>query len=853
MAIRPELKQLLLVVAAGALFLLGVAAIAHLLEGLSWSELRSAILATGGRAVLLGIAATAASYVCLTLYDALALHYLGLQLPARTIALGGFTGYAVANTLGFAMFSGGAVRLRTYGAAGLQPGQVAAVAAFDQLVFLSGLALLMGLALIGERTTAAAALHLPSWAVVALGAALLLLLGLYLAGSLWRREPLHLHGVTLRYPPPRIALLQPLLGGIDLALAAAVLYALLPPEVTPAYPAFLGLYLVAMAVGVFSGVPGGAGIFEATLLLLLPGDAGHEALAAMLVYRAIYYLLPFVMALLLLGGHELRQRQPLLFTVLQWLRAWWSAAAPPVLAAAVFLSGLALLLSGATPAEASRMAILSSLLPLTVLELSHLLGSVLGLGLMLLARGLLHRLDSAWQLTVVFLAAGAVASLAKGFDFEEALLLSVILLALLAARDRFRARSALLAERLSGGTIAALVAAVVCTATLGYFAYGHQEYSREMWWQFAADADAPRSLRAGVVVVVLVGLLALWSMLRRANPEPPLPDAAELAELKQLIAAGDETNANLALLGDKQILFSRRRDGFLMFRAMGRSWVAMGDPVGPPAAQSELVWSFREACDHQAVRPVFYQIGVATLPLYIDCGLSLYKLGEEALVNLADFGLEGPRRAELRQARRRAVERTGLAFAVTPAAEVPAIMDELRAVSDEWLDGRPVAEKGFSLGRFDAAYLANFDMAVVRQGGRIVAFANLWKSGSRRELSIDLMRHTSTVAGIAMDYLMVETMLWGRAQGFGYFNLGMAPLSGLHDRRHAPLWNRAGSFLYRHGEHFYNFEGLRRYKQKFLPEWRPRYLAAPGGLSLPQVLADVTSLIAGGSLRVLRR
>jgi phosphatidylglycerol lysyltransferase len=135
----------------------------------------------------------------------------------------------------------------------------------------------------------------------------------------------------------------------------------------------------------------------------------------------------------------------------------------------------------------------------------------------------------------------------------------------------------------------------------------------------------------------------------------------------------------------------------------------------------------------------------------------------------------------------------------------------------------------------------------VRRAGRIVAFANVWETAGCEELSVDLMRYSDEAPKGVMDFLFVELMLWGKARGYKWFNLGMAPLAGLEDRRLAPAWHKFGRLVYRWGEDFYNFEGLKRYKEKFLPEWRPRYLAAPGGLALPRILLDVTSLIASGS------
>jgi phosphatidylglycerol lysyltransferase len=304
------------------------------------------------------------------------------------------------------------------------------------------------------------------------------------------------------------------------------------------------------------------------------------------------------------------------------------------------------------------------------------------------------------------------------------------------------------------------------------------------------------------------------------------------------------------LLGDKNLLFNEGRTAFIMYQASGSSWVSMGDPVGPPAAYEPLVWTFIENCDGMAVSPVFYQVTPDNLPLYIDLGLSLSKLGEEARVPLDTFSLEGAARADLRHAHRRAL-RDGAQFEVVPHANVGSIMAELRAVSDSWLTSKKAAEKRFSLGYFDERYLACFDCAVVRSAGAIVAFANIWRAGADTELSIDLMRYNDAAPKGVIDFLLIECMLWGRAQRYQWFGLGMAPLSGLEEHALAPAWHKLGRMVQRYGETFYPFEGLRKYKEKFLPVWRPRYLAAPGRLGMAGALLDVTSLISGGVGKVL--
>ena len=503
-----------------------------------------------------------------------------------------------------------------------------------------------------------------------------------------------------------------------------------------------------------------------------------------------------------------------------------------------------LLVSGATPALDGRIREIRRIVPLPLLELSHLAGSVIGVGLLVLARGLFRRLRAAWYLTAWLLVAGVAASLLKGFDFEEASYLAVVLLVTLLSATAFYRPASIMSQRFTPGWLASTGIIVVLSVWIGFLANRHVPYSNELWWTFAMHGDAPRILRASLAVVVVLAGLVAANLLRPAPAEPHVPEAPDAARIAAALAQADASLANAVLAGDKRVLFHGDGDAFLMYQVSGHSWIALGDPVGTGSQQQELVWAFRELVDRRGGRTVFYQVGAASLPLYVDLGLSLVKLGEEARIPLAEFALDGSARAELRQARRRA-ERAGATFEVVPPGDEP-LLARLRAISDAWLEEKATAEKGFSVGAFSEDYLRQFAIAIVRLEGSVVAFANLWPTATREELSIDLMRFGRDAPGGAMDYLLIELMLWGRAQGYRWFNLGMAPLSGLESRALAPLWHRMGGFLYRHGESFYNFEGLRHYKEKFLPVWEPRYLASPGGLQLARALYDVSTLISGG-------
>ena len=229
------------------------------------------------------------------------------------------------------------------------------------------------------------------------------------------------------------------------------------------------------------------------------------------------------------------------------------------------------------------------------------------------------------------------------------------------------------------------------------------------------------------------------------------------------------------------------------------------------------------------------------------------KLGEEAIVDVQAFGLEGGSRAGMRKTVRKA-EREGATFRVVPRDQVPAALPRLGAISDSWLREKDAKEKGFSLGAYSEAYIQRFPVAVVEVDGTPVAFANLWLGADGREYSLDLMRYEAETApdGV-MQYLFAQALLWGKEQGYSRFSLGMAPLSGLERGPLAPLAARLGTLVFRHGEHFYNFQGLRDFKEKFDPAWEPRYLASPGGLALPRVVGNIATLVSGGVRGVLKR
>lgn len=836
---------LFVLAAAAALFSL----LFELLSGIDFSAVAASALATPPQLIGLSLLFSGLSYTALIGYDAFGVRAAtDRTVPLRTIALGSFTSYAIGHTLGFPLFTAGAVRWRVYGAAGLTFKEIAKLTAVAAVTLWVGIAAVLGFSAFFEPQAIAALDRLPMTVNQSIGILLLLSLTGYVIWSGTGQREIGHGDVRVRIPGGKAALVQIVLGCIDVTAAAAALWFLLPANIDIGFPVFAAAFASSIVLAVISHVPAGLGAFEAALLIAFPNAPTADLLSAILVWRLTYTLIPFVLATGLFGTHELSRSDAKLTQTIKRVRHLVLPFVPMALAALTFIGGLVLLTSGALPNDYSRIRALRHLVPLPFAEVSHLVGSTAGVVLLVLSRGLMRRLSSAWTMAVFVIGAGIVVSLAKGFDWEEALILSAVLVLLLTHRSAFYRKAGIFAEPLEPRWIVAVAFILGCSIWLGLAAFQNVDYSHDLWWQFSWQDDASRFLRSSLGAIIIGAGLSLYAMIHR-SPTSRRVEPLRIDALAPALAHAERADAHLALLEDKRFLFHEAGDAFLMYAVRGKSWIVMGDPIGKPERAADLMWRFLEEVDRHAGWPVFYQVSPTHLPLYLDGGLSLVKLGEEAHVDLNAFTTEGKAGKDWRAALNRA-KRENLEFAIIPAAEVPAHLKELKDVSDAWLAERGAGEKGFSIGFWSEPYLSRFDVAVIRREGRILAFANIWYGQPGGEITVDLMRHLPEVSGI-MDLLFVSLMQEGKARGYRWFNLGMAPLSGLSDHRLAPSWHKVAAFVARNGERFYGFKGLRAYKEKFGPIWEPRYLACPGGWALPQILLDVTNLISGSPVKTI--
>jgi lysylphosphatidylglycerol synthetase-like protein (DUF2156 family) len=319
----------------------------------------------------------------------------------------------------------------------------------------------------------------------------------------------------------------------------------------------------------------------------------------------------------------------------------------------------------------------------------------------------------------------------------------------------------------------------------------------------------------------------------------------DLGRAELALAGADVCNTavSAALMGDKRILFSASGRSFISYGVRGRSWLALAGPVGLASEMDEVMGAFLAAARAARAKPAFYAVSPAFAPLARRHHLRLLKSGERALLDLTTFSMAGKERQVSRTHRNRHMK-AGFSVVVEPPGSARAHQAVLARLSNEWLADTEGKEKSFALGHFDIAYLDRLPLATVRgPDGTISAFASLWPTADRSRIGVDLMRYGHDATNGVMDYLFAELFLWAQGEGYRQFDLNTAPFSGVEPSPDAPVTTTLARIAYEHGEKFYNFKGVRRFKKKFHPEWEDVFLATPRGVSPLSALATAAILI----------
>ncbi|MCM3626577.1 bifunctional lysylphosphatidylglycerol flippase/synthetase MprF [Paenibacillus glycanilyticus] len=801
-------------------------------------------------------------------YDFILIRWNRARVPRAAVFKISWIANSFNNAMGFAGLTGAGLRVTLYRKWGLQGPAWLRTLVYQSLSGLTGLSILALLLLAGVWNDRSLLAH-HLWLYLAVIVIALYVVLFSMLGRLPKlRNMLGLTETEEEASSRKTPVLQMIAASLAEWLLAALSFWLIIHlmHLPVGFREAMSIYVIAAIAGVASFVPSGLGSFDAIVLLAFQhlGLSPDQGLAVLVLYRIFYCFLPWAIGLALattewIPGKERwtqTQEQVLKPAIKRWHTVWnWPSQSAVLsdistwaLAALVFISGILLLVSAATPGSWYRMQLLEQFVTPFTMKGSHQLAVLIGLLMLMVSEGIRFRVKRAYFLAMILLLGGTLALILKGFEYEEAIFLLLVCLLLWLSKARFTREESVFTLRKTIGWAGISLFVMLLYLSVGISTNelppGMLHHAK---WHTRYTLKDEELLQEGILALAVSWIvLTVRRIFVPRLPPAPAPGPQDWEKLEKLLEKHPGNFlTHLLYMGDKSFMWTPDHKAVLAYGRMGKLLVALGDPIGDPASIRQLVRQFRDYADRYAATAVFYQVKAEQLPLYHEYGYRFFKLGEEAIVPLDQFQLSGRRKADLRSACNK-YERNGFTFDILKPPFSPMLLSELRAVSDEWLDGDK--EKGFSLGTYHEAYLELAPVAVLRDNeNRVAAFASIMPVyDNNQSISIDLMRHRDGLSGV-MDVLFVHLLQWAKAEGYQVFNLGMAPLASVGESVYSYRGEQLARWVFLKGSHFYGFQGIRRFKEKFDPEWQPRYLAFPQNSFFLKLIIQVTRMISRGT------
>lgn len=586
------------------------------------------------------------------------------------------------------------------------------------------------------------------------------------------------------------------------------------------------LIIIAHAIGMLSMIPGGLGSFDLMMITGLTsiGIQNSQVVAWILLFRLFYYIIPFLLGVVFfvknisskINEKYLGIPEKLIKTGLENCEIF-----------CLRLFGFFMILSALIPDDVSHLPLIGRLDPIQA-ELVWQFPSILIGGLFfILARLVKNRLHFAIVLTYwLFLITIIYINLA-GFSIPTSIFLALLFVMMISIRKQLNRQA---------------------------FTYSWEGFTKDMMFLASTFVilfivEAPHQIRPikniqhininhyivtwlhilllAVVAFSVFGFVIFLASRKRQSIGEPF----EIERFDRLLNQYhcDNSEAGLAYLGDKLLYWYQvdQQDKMVFqFTIKNNKCIVMSDPMGDQSVVRKATTAFLKEARSQNMSVVFYEIRQSTTLLLHEFGYDFIKFGESAKVKLKTFSTEGHQGKKYRVVLNR-FHKLNYSFAILKPPHSQVLLDELEKVSLNWLNGRK--EKGFSLGFFNRDYLQLAPIAVVKdETGKILAFANFLPTNNTELATVDLMRYEldETPNGI-MDYLFINLFLHFKEQGVTYFDLGMAPLANVGNMENSFIQEKIAYLIYSLSTKFYSFGGLRKYKQKFSPQWHSKYIAYP--------------------------
>ncbi|MEE1108248.1 MAG: bifunctional lysylphosphatidylglycerol flippase/synthetase MprF [Macrococcus canis] len=646
-----------------------------------------------------------------------------------------------------------------------------------------------------------------------------------------------------------LGLIFTLVSSIEWLAASGVFYLIFKfIHIDVQYSLIIGIFVIAALAGLLSMVPGGFGAFDLMILIGFKsiGISEEKILLALVMYRAVYYFVPFLVAMVLstfefkgLAKKQFEERfednkyfapaietSSLFLNLLRDVLVFLPAIALGILSfitGFVFLMTNSILINDAIfDVQHNTYTFLSSLFTLSCLLL------------MINAKGVMHDTRRAHIISII---AATVILIILFLTFGNWLVyiwVAVLILLLFIGNMNIKMIKRPITLMRAGLTL--LFSVTILSLNSWLIRIQLSELLAQDSIDFDGNLMRNYFLFFIIATILLVGLISYFF-----NKKYIANIAMEVSEEQraQIIDNyGGNFVSHLHYSTDKSYFINQDEDAFIMFQTHYDTIFVLGDPIGNKQSFRDLLYDFYSQANYYGYEIIFYQVKPDYLPLYHDFGNIFFKLGEEAMIPLTDFTISGKKKRAFRATVNK-FESQGYFYEIVHPPFSSDFVNRLQSVSDEWLDGR--SEMNFSVGNFNEYYLNKAPVGVIRNEEDIIGFVSFMPTNYDHSISVDMIRWKENEFQM-MDGLYLNTMLSVKEQ-YDNFNMGMAPLSNVGSHKYAFYRERFAGRIFETISHIYSFKGLRNYKEKFNPIWQPRYLVYKKGNSLLTSMIRVSYLI----------
>lgn len=517
----------------------------------------------------------------------------------------------------------------------------------------------------------------------------------------------------------------------------------------------------------------------------------------------------------------------------------------------ILVLGVINMISALSPAIPNRLRLVKNILPEDVVVLSNALVLIFGLLLVLISIFLLQGSKRAWYIAVSLTSFSIIGHLLKAADYEEALVALVALSALFYTRNSYKLKPHPKLVKLGYTVFLYAISTVFAYGVLGFYFMHKKHFGIDFTFLgafeavlkviFFIDDQALRPLTkfglhfeqsiycasGAVILFIVFSLLKPYFYKDYNSPE-------DFVEAQQLVSSfGNSALDYFKTYPDKFLQFNESRTAFISFKITRHFAMVLEDPIAEHEQEKiDMIEKFEERCRDSGFIAAYYRVPERSLPMYVSLGKKFIPIGEEAVLDLLTFTMDGGKMKTTRSAVNR-LSAEGYIFKVYLPSQKEGLLQKLEKVSDNWLRDLDQKEVAFTQGIFDRAILKEQVILTIEdQEEKVYAFLNLVEDFAPGEATYDLIRKETNAPNGVLDMLLAKTFLYLKAEGFEKVNMGLAPLSGVEG---VNITQKTIKYAYENFRIFAQFKGLRKYKEKFYPQWEKKYLVYNHNYHLLQV------------------